>query len=386
MYELFYRTEVNVICLFLLAWVTYHLVASQDQQTKNIIFKRVMISSVLILVLETIQFLIDGHTGKWFFILNYFLSFTYLIFNGVMAYYWFVYTVYLVTTKEKLRTILEWTAALSVILFVLILVASVFTKTVFYIDGETNTFVTGSLYFIQAMLTYGLFTSAAFIALMAVIRKQKLMFSLGTVFVVFVCMPCAGGIVHWIFPKAKVIWQLLAMGQLLVVCDYKFSLVSIDALTSMNNRRSFNSRITQIANEEFFEVKPTLFMMDINLFKEINDGFGHPEGDAALTQTARLLKNVFSKSDAFLSRFGGDEFCVLYNCLDAETVKQRVYKAFDEYNQISGKPYLLSVSIGYAQLVGTGKGAIDSMLKRADQDLYTEKNLAHKMLDGTIKK
>ena len=48
MYELFYRTEVNVICLFLLAWVTYHLVASQDQQTKNIIFKRVMISSVLI--------------------------------------------------------------------------------------------------------------------------------------------------------------------------------------------------------------------------------------------------------------------------------------------------------------------------------------------------
>ncbi len=386
MYELFYRTEVNCICLFLLAWITYHLATSQDQQTKNILFKRVMISSVLILVIETIQFLIDGHSEIHLFILNYFLSFVYLVLNGTMAYYWFVYTVYLVTSKEKTRNFAEWTAALVVILYVLILIASVFTKTMFYIDAETNTFVAGSMYFIQAILTYGLFATAAFLALMAVIRRQKLMFSLGTVFVVFVCMPLAGGIVHLIFPKAKVVWQLLAVGQMLVACDYKFSLVSIDALTSLNNRRSFNSRMAQIASEEFFDVKPTLFMIDINLFKEINDTFGHPEGDNALVQTSQLLKNVFSKSDAYLSRFGGDEFCVVYNCLDAETVKQRVYKAFDEYNQISGKPYHLSISIGYAQLVGTGKGAIDSMLKRADEDLYTEKSLAHKLLGGSIRK
>lgn len=385
MYELFYRVEINAVCLLLLVWIIYQSRINQDQQTKNILFRNVMISSLAVLVLETVQLFVNGRVGTVAYIANYALSFVYLAMNAVMAYNWFVYTLEFIIGKAKLKRVFTMAVFIPVILFIILLAVSLFNGSIFYIEKDTNLFTKGSFYFIQAIITYGFFTAAAFVALVTVIFKRntpsKMIIALA-----FLLMPLLGGLFHMLFPEAKIIWQLLAVSQMLVFCDGRFSLISIDALTGINNRRSFDNRMRMLSLETVYEKVPYLFMMDINLFKNINDSYGHPEGDLALVNTAKLLKEVFKTTDAYICRYGGDEFAVVYACENAEEVQERIHKAFEDYNKTSGKPYTLMLSVGYAKLNGTGKDAVVKMIKQADLSLYDEKRKAHALIARSKKK
>ena len=124
-------------------------------------------------------------------------------------------------------------------------------------------------------------------------------------------------------------------------------------------------------------------MLDINFFKDINDLYGHPEGDHALVITSELLKRIFGKSDAFISRYGGDEFAIIYSCTleEAATLRIKIYKLFEEFNQTAERPYRISVSVGYGAVIGEGLEAAKAALKKADEELYTEKQFMHEALN-----
>ena len=385
MYELFYRVEINAVCLLLLVWIIYQSRINQDQQTKNILFRNVMISSLAVLVLETVQLFVNGRVGTVAYIANYALSFAYLAMNAVMAYNWFIYTLEFIIGKAKLKRVFTTAVFVPVVFFIILLTVSLFNGSIFYIERDTNLFKKGSFYFIQAIITYGFFTAAAFVALVTVIFKRNTPSKM-IIAIAFLLMPLLGGLFHMLFPEAKIIWQLLAVSQMLVFCDDRFSLISIDALTGINNRRSFDNRMRMLSLETVYEKVPYLFMMDINLFKDINDSYGHPEGDLALVNTAKLLKEVFKTTDAYICRYGGDEFAVVYACENAEEVQERIHKVFEDYNKTSGKPYTLMLSVGYAKLNGTGKDAVVKMIKQADLSLYDEKRKAHALIARSKKK
>ena len=84
-----------------------------------------------------------------------------------------------------------------------------------------------------------------------------------------------------------------------------------DALTGLNNRR----RSDQVLEEFIEKAGPAcgfyIFMIDVNRFKNINDRFGHIEGDRALQKIASSLTQVTGKYAVFLSRWGGDEFMII---------------------------------------------------------------------------
>jgi diguanylate cyclase (GGDEF)-like protein len=90
-------------------------------------------------------------------------------------------------------------------------------------------------------------------------------------------------------------------------------------------------------------------MIDINDFKSINDRFGHKCGDEALQYTAAILTDTFGK-DAFISRYGGDEFVVIIETYDEKELEKAVSllrKNINEFNTKSKNKYELTVSIGY---------------------------------------
>jgi diguanylate cyclase (GGDEF)-like protein/PAS domain S-box-containing protein len=150
----------------------------------------------------------------------------------------------------------------------------------------------------------------------------------------------------------------------------------IDELTGMYNRRGFLTLAQQqlkLARRGFRDL--LLLFIDMDDFKEINDSYGHQEGDIALTRAAQVLRKTFRDSD-IIARIGGDEFVVLAadsNWTTCETVIARLRAELCERNATDGYPYLLSFSIGAAHFDPAAPPTIEELLATADSMLYEQK-------------
>jgi diguanylate cyclase (GGDEF)-like protein len=155
------------------------------------------------------------------------------------------------------------------------------------------------------------------------------------------------------------------------------SLSLLDELTGLYNRRGFltlSSQIWKMAARSGMAF--LIVFMDMDGLKIINDNHGHKEGDAVLQSFAEILKMVFRRNDV-LARLGGDEFVVLsYNASfeHKENIRQRIENTINRYNADSGKPYTLSVSLGFAFHEKDSALTIDELLKAADREQYRDKS------------
>lgn len=115
-------------------------------------------------------------------------------------------------------------------------------------------------------------------------------------------------------------------------------------------------------------------MLDIDHFKRVNDTYGHAAGDLVLRQMAALLSARFRTSD-IVSRFGGEEFCVLatdMNAADASGVFEELRQAFEASPvRYDGQNIHYTVSIG---LCTSPLDGLEAMIKAADDALYVSKN------------
>lgn len=166
-----------------------------------------------------------------------------------------------------------------------------------------------------------------------------------------------------------------------VLQDLSFS----DELTGLLNRRGFLSlapkhvKIAQRANWELL-----VFFIDLDELKQINDNFGHPEGDQALRTVANILRETFRTSDV-VARIGGDEFIVLaINASDAsiENITARLHENMDQHNH-SGDRYRVSVSFGVARFDPQEQPSLEEMIIQADQALYDNKRKKHRLNEGS---
>ena len=152
-----------------------------------------------------------------------------------------------------------------------------------------------------------------------------------------------------------------------------------DPLTGLANRRSFQARLMRAMAQAGSEGTPlSLAFCDIDHFKKINDNFGHDTGDRILKMVADALSEGAGE-DAFVGRFGGEEFLVLFDGIMARRAAMRVDEIRDELSgrhlvsKTSGEPLgTVTFSAGIAQLQpGEGEGDV---LRRADEALYAAKN------------
>ncbi|RXH11637.1 GGDEF domain-containing protein [Bradyrhizobium guangzhouense] len=112
--------------------------------------------------------------------------------------------------------------------------------------------------------------------------------------------------------------------------------------------------------------------LDLDRFKEANDRFGHPVGDALLKQVALRLKAIAETHDLVV-RMGGDEFVLVQRAgHDAEAVAQRIVQTIGAPYDIDGQTVEIGVSVGIAVAPDDGRTA-DALLSRSDKALYRAK-------------
>lgn len=150
-----------------------------------------------------------------------------------------------------------------------------------------------------------------------------------------------------------------------------------DELTRLLNRRGF----TTLAQKQLDlaarnKSKMTMFYVDVDGLKAVNDQHGHKAGDQVIIDMATILKETFRSSDV-IARMGGDEF-VVFGTSDSELESDIVFvRRMEEnlkiYNEKTRHPYMLSCSVGAAYYDPQSPESLDEILSRADTIMYEEK-------------
>ncbi|WP_377891135.1 diguanylate cyclase [Alkalihalobacillus sp. R86527] len=152
---------------------------------------------------------------------------------------------------------------------------------------------------------------------------------------------------------------------------------TIDALTGLNNVRSFDEALNTAIQESNIKRKPLSFLIiDIDYFKHVNDTYGHTAGDAVLQQFGTTLRKSVRTED-IVSRNGGEEFTILLkNTLHQEelTIAEHVRSSIEEqpFKATHMETIHITASLGVATYPDTVTSS-DELYSKADQALYTAK-------------
>ncbi|SGY92522.1 Putative uncharacterized protein [Moritella viscosa] len=155
--------------------------------------------------------------------------------------------------------------------------------------------------------------------------------------------------------------------------DYK---AHHDELTGLKNRITLSKEVEASINAlESTNDKIAVLFLDLNLFKQVNDTFGHDIGDLILQETANRLNNAVRSSDTVF-RIGGDEFLIILRDIkdnrDVDCVAEKILSAFAKPAIIEGKPMDITISIGAALSPDDSKSS-NEVIKFADIAMYVAK-------------
>lgn len=152
------------------------------------------------------------------------------------------------------------------------------------------------------------------------------------------------------------------------------SISRYDSLTECLNRRGFMERAVAL-NHDNLGKRAVIIFGDLDHLKEINDTFGHKEGDFAIRRCAEVMQEAVPDAGA-VGRIGGDEFVAIL-LSPAEEIEQqiitRVKQLNQKYNEQSGKDFYIELSMGCRHFICSEDVAISEMLDDADRALYNEK-------------
>jgi diguanylate cyclase (GGDEF)-like protein len=158
---------------------------------------------------------------------------------------------------------------------------------------------------------------------------------------------------------------------------YEFidTLSRIDPLTGLHNRREFDRLLQQeLLSAAQSGQRLSLIMADIDHFKQVNDRFGHQEGDRALQQMARLIQQVPRRTTDASFRIGGEEFAILMGDTDtagAIEVSQTL-RGVTEGAKFLPNEEAMTISLGIATYPDDAQDAA-ALIAAADRALYQAK-------------
>lgn len=162
---------------------------------------------------------------------------------------------------------------------------------------------------------------------------------------------------------------------LFVYLHLQNQLISTDSLTMLNNRNRLHNYLLQQREEK----DSFVIMIDVDHFKQINDTYGHAEGDRALVLVSQALKKACERLSfsMFLCRYGGDEFLLIAQTDVPDEVVKQIKDCLQEEisKQDDSRSYTIEASMGFARWDGRAESFKESMVN-ADKKMYEDKRLA----------
>ena len=342
-----------------------------DRDTDSIL--RMMGITAISNVADCCVYYFDGSSGGLLRVLV-FLSGSWLFMGNVMfGYTWARFTMkhMNIPFTGKRRKIYQGVWMIAGVL----LVINIFYPLVF--SNKDGTYQRGP--------AYGIFLAFAFFYIIdSIYLYNRCRKKIGTLKLfpiqVFLVPVAIGLVVQAFFVEIAITWTSIAIAVAGIMTALKNELIFMDCLTGLYNRVYLEFLQKQACKKKSSWIAG--IMIDLNGFKQINDKYGHSEGDEALVIAADLLRRSFCEY-GIVTRYAGDEFVVMLNTTDESMIRTLITHAkenFEEENKTNDKPYQLSASMGYG-IANLSVESIDDFMNRIDKQMYEDKILYYKSME-----
>ncbi len=371
--------EISAVGIILLSVVLMTQRESNSATAALRRFNLLIYAMIVMLVVDACCWLIDGQRFLFARELNYALETIYYALHVLLPYLWAMYVEGALSTDLKAARRRATIATVPLIVFIAALAFNLEHGFVFLIDAE-NVYHRAFGVYVYAFLSYAYLIYGSIRSLIkakgaAWADDRKRYYTMAF----FAVLPSLGGFIQLFFYGVSLNWILASVSILLVYLDLQNRQISTDPLTSLNNRRELSKFLLREIDErdqpKSGAVK--LIMMDVDGFKQVNDTYGHFYGDGVLVNVSEILKASCKNTNAFLARYGGDEFCIVLPSnseVGAEEIIARVEANVSDWNRGHANMKPIGLSIGYAEWDPQKDASFESLLARADKRMYEVKN------------
>lgn len=369
--------QINAFGLFVLLLMLFSIKRNLTVRYGEKIFIKLIVSLAVILIIDAVVNILNGSVFLYARILLIIINTIYSFILGLISLYWMLYLDYSIySDKTGLNRRKKW-YRIPVAVILTISIINLFTKWIFYIDAN-NIFIKGQYYGIMVSLLWIMLSIPSVIAIhKAIIEPLSYRRREYIIEALYILPPLIGWILQYYLNLTPIMWMLAVASMLLNFLEIQGMQISLDALTGINNRRTFNRYIETFVGNPKQKESLYLLIIDVNDFKLINDTYGHVAGDDALVSFASILKKICGQYHCFLARYGGDEFAVICIDTDEKQINDIIVSINSEIeliNNLNEKQYKLSCSIGCSILRSFEAADINKLISDADRDMYAHKN------------
>ncbi|HEX9026495.1 MAG TPA: diguanylate cyclase [Clostridium sp.] len=362
--------QVNIVLFILVLILFGHTYFNMNRKNiTNRLFMWIMGLTAFAIVLEILSVILNNPNLKQFMVLQKIVNVLGFTVTPIIPFLGYIFSKEWINRYQKEKIKLNKILLLPLFINVIMAVMSYSINVLFYVTRE-NIYVRGPLFFILPCISYFYFGYNVYF-----IYKQRKKFTWSEL-CIFNLFYLAAGVftgIQLIYSSFLTIWNGTAM---IIVIIYIFILndqLHRDKMTGLENYSSYKQYIENISYKKINKL--FIINIDIDDFKNVNDQYGHNEGDEAIKIFANLLVESFPLKRKKLIRMGGDEFLILLECERQETVEtyiQNLNENTEAYNKTGEKPYELKFSYGMACYRNANE-SIHDILKCADKLMYEQK-------------
>ena len=368
-------TEVDLVCIIVLVCLAHKAYGvGFDRPIKNKLFERALWFAVAANAMEIVW---DIHANGYITLgqgAGWLVNAAYFMFLELSAFSWFIYAE-VVESKDILHdrrkfllsSIPQWMLAL-------LLVVSAFNGWIFSVD-ETGVYHRGPLFFVQLLCSYGYVLYTMVKSLQVVLLRKNTSGRREYLVIASFALPVLiCGVLQYLLPNLSLAAAGIAVSYMLVYLNSLQLMVSLDPVTGISDRRQFLLSLHSRAESLRGNARLYFLFIDVDDFKDVNDRYGHDEGDHVLRLVAESLRTVCTEYGASYGRYGGDEFTAAYTTedeLSAERFCRRLEDTLERRLEESLADNV-GLSIGVVEF-RRGQESVRELIIRADREMYLTK-------------
>lgn len=363
---------LNIYSIMLLIILGVHTLKHSERKSRQFKLYMAMLYTTALLLIVDVLGRFDGGTKLYYYAFNHIGNFFLFLLNLAIPSLWVLYVYFQFYDDTKKLKVPVYFIVVCNFTNALLLILSQFFGYLYYID-KSNIYHRGPLYSLSVATSLVL----AFLAFGIIMKnKDKVEKEVYHALIFFAVPPLIGVFLQTIFYGTSLIPNSIVISLLIVFLTIQNRNIYSDYLTGIHNRKKLDLHMKEKVEKSLDNQTFSAILLDFNDFKEINDTLGHQVGDDALITAVNLMKASL-RPDDFISRYGGDEFCIVLDTSkkeELEKVVERINNQFEDFNKTGIKPYKISFSMGYDVYDSNSNVSVGEFQKHIDKKMYQAKS------------